>query len=156
MADDDTPPLDTTTANREATGAPGTVTLAGQVYLIAQPTPANMVTIWKHLAASWKKRNADPIGAVAAKLKGLPSNVQEIAIREAVRLNAGNTEPDNAALTPLLLEAEGVAFAYWLLINKAGQKIELAKVQEAITEDNVDDYVAEFMHAVGLAAVSPK
>lgn len=152
---DEIQPIETPAANRLAAGAPGTVTLGELVYLIAQPSDADMVTIWKHLTSVWKQRHNDPLGKIMAAVKGLPANVQEIAIREAVRLNDGNMEPDNAALTPLLLEPAGVAFAYWLLINKAGQAVPLAAVSACIDDANVDDYVATFMRAVSLRDAAP-
>lgn len=148
-------PIDTKTANRLATGAPGSLTLAGRVYLVTQPTRADFVTLRKHLLATWKPQQTSPLAAIAPELAALPLELQKVAVAEAVKLKDARKEPTAAEAEELLLSPPGVAFWAWLLVRKLQPEVTLAELQAAITLENVDQVIAELMTANGLEEANP-
>lgn len=148
-------PLDVQVANRLATAAPGSVTLAGETYLVGQPTKAEFITLRKELIRLWKASNSTPLTSIAPELQGLPPELQKIAVEAAVKLKAGNQEPDAAALQSMLFEPEAAAFWAWLLIRKNHPDVKLAAIKAAITRDTVDDVLASLLDANGLRDADP-
>ena len=142
-------------ANQAATGAPGTIVLGEEIYLVSQPTKADFVTLRKRLAASFKATKTTPLASIAPELAGLSPDLQKLAIEAAVKLKDGQREPTAIALEELLMEPAGVAFWAWLSIRKNHPEVQLATLQAAITLENVDTVIAELVDAGGLRDADP-
>lgn len=150
-------PIDTKTANQLATGSPGSIQIGEQTYLLSQPLKGDFVTWRKHVTALWKKRNAKPITAVADQLKDLPPELQQMAVAEAVKLGAGNLEPDTQALLGMLTDPDAVAFFAWLLIRKNHPDVTLDALKELIGKhpEAIDTITADVLTAASLKAADP-
>lgn len=148
-------PIDTQTANRLATGAPGTITLGEHVYIISQPTKADMVTLRKHLNAAYQANKSPVLAEIAPELAGLSPELQRMAIEAAVKLKDGNRVASPEALEALILEPANVAFWVWLLVRRNHPEAKLDTIRAAVTEENVDTVIAEMMDAGGLREIDP-
>lgn len=145
-------PVDQQTANHLATGAPGTITLDGQVYLVGQPTKADFVTLSKRLREMWKRDNQNTLAQVTAELSGIPKEHHAAIIEAAVRAKP-SIEPDSAALSALLQHEEGLRFWTWLLLRKHDPVLTQARVAELVSADNVDQVLADLFEAGGMAQI---
>lgn len=146
-------PLEPKTANQLATGAPGTIVLGGETYLVSQPTKQDFVTLRKHLAAMFRAKAESTYASMKADLVDMPPDIRAIAIAEIVKSN--KREPTDSELEDLLLEKDGVAFWAWVLIRKTQPAVKLKTIRDAIDDGNVDGMIAELLDAGGLKAASP-
>lgn len=148
-------PIETITANQLATGAPGTIKIGDQTYLVSQPSRADYMTLRKHLAGVLKRTKIAPLAAIAPELAGLPPEFQKMAIEAAVKIKESGREATNDNITELLMEPAGVAFWAWLLIRKNEPAVSLAEFEKAITVENVDAIAADLLAANGLSEAVP-
>lgn len=145
--------VETKTANRLATGAPGSVVIGDRTYLVAQPTKADFVTLGKELRRIKQSGDAKVIAEVAKEVKDLPPAIQKMAIDAAVKMSKSDPDPND--LQSVLFEPEAVAFWAWLLIRKGDPTVSLASLKAAIGPDNVDEICARLIEANGLKEASP-
>jgi hypothetical protein len=139
-------------AGKLVQGAPGPVAVGGETFVVAQPTKADFVTLSKLLKKVWEQRQSATIARVSAELKDLPADVKEIAVRAAV---GHRVSPDNAALSELLLDAEGCAAWLWILARKHHPDLTLARARELVTDENVDDVCGQLLEAAELKDAAP-
>lgn len=155
--------LDTKTANKLATGAPGPIILDGQTYLVAQPKRGDYVTFQKLLAKLWKQKNANPVAAGAEALAALPEKLQQFmvangAVQAAMALPS-QQEPSKENLVAMSMEPEAVAFLTWILIRQNHPAVALevitAAVKKAEAAGTLDDVIADVLQANGLLQADP-
>lgn len=148
--------MDLRQANDLATGAPGTITLGEQVFLVAQPTDADFVTLRRHLRELFLQRARTPLKAIMEDLKGLPPGVQQEVLKAAVAQQAGGgSEPTSEALQQLLFEPDGCRFWVWLLARKHQPLLKLEELLPLITPETVDDTLAQLLRASGFKDMDP-
>lgn len=140
------------TANQLATGAPGTISLGGEVYLVGQPTPADFVTLRKRLRELWKAEHQNTLAAVTQELAGIPKEYHGVILAEAVKAKP-STEPSNEALLALLMQEAGCRFWTWLLLRKHAPALTQTQVAELVTAGNVDQVLADLFEAGGMAQI---
>jgi hypothetical protein len=150
--------IETKTANQLATGAPGSIELGGETYLVSQPTKGDFVTLNKELEKIWKAKNegrkSSVIADIAQDLKLLPPEFQKMAMDSAMEA-VKDRSPTKHELSSILFEREGVAFWAWLLIRKTQPSIKLATIRAGITDDNLDQICGQLLEANGLKEASP-
>ncbi len=137
--------------NEAVTGAPGTIDLGGQTYLVAQPTDEDFATLRSHL----KAKLDSPLKAIADDLKYLAPADRAEAIKAAVALKTGG----GAELTPQyvqeqLMQPPGAAFLAWLLVRRNHPDVKLDDVKAAVTGDNVLAVLADLKRASGMEAAA--
>jgi hypothetical protein len=137
--------------NEAATGAPGTVELSGQTYLVGQPTDQDFATLRNHL----RKSLQNPFQAIAEDLKYLPPEYRAVAIEAATKLKAGGgVELTEAYIRERLMEPAGAAFLTWLLIRKNHPDVTLEQLRTHFTEATTQDILAKLYEASGLGVVA--
>lgn len=149
--------MDQQQANDAATGAPGTVVVGEKIYLVSQPTDADFVTLRKHLRELFGRSAKSPLKAIMDDLKMLPLHLQAEAIKAAVQQQSGGgSEPTADAMQSILYTPEGCCFWLWLLARKNDRALDIQTVRASITEENVDDILAQIMRATASEDVAGK
>lgn len=125
--------------------------------MIGQPTDADHVTLKKHLRAMFVKKRKSPLLALMEDLKGLPRELQAEALKAAVAANpTGGDEPSTDTVMEGLYQPEGCRFWFWMLARKHHPDLTQARAAEMITEENVDQVLAEMFIASGLRDAEKK
>jgi hypothetical protein len=143
--------VDPKTADELAAGAPGTVTLGGKLWLISPPSDEVMLTLRQWVA----QRMETPVEAIAKKVRNLPPELQEAAIREAVRSEAAGSDVTAERINRELATVEGASFWFWLLAREHQPDVDLEKdVRPLVTEANVFGVLIDLHRASSLARVA--
>lgn len=131
-----------TEANSAIVAAIGTITLGGNVYFLRPVTPQDLMTFEGYVA----KRLKSPIQSAAEEVQGLPPALQEMVMREAVRLkSAGPVKPSTQYVTEILGSPQGLAHMIWILARdhhpdlKTSELIGLIGDDEATVQRVSDD-----------------
>ncbi len=143
------------TVQEATSGAPGTITLGGQEWLVAQATDSDLMAVRKRLM----KEAKDPLGMYAELLKHphwrtLPKKVRDEIAKEAGQKAAAKEKvltPEMA--TNLLMEPDGCRFFAWVLLRKMHPDLRLEQLTEWITEDNAPDVFAKLSRESGMDAL---
>jgi hypothetical protein len=147
--------VDLNTANDLVTGAPGTITLGGRLFLVGQPTTQDFVALRRHLHSLAVKKAKPPLAAIAEELSKLPAHLQSEAIKAAVAQQASGPQVTNEAITEQLYTPEGCAFWTWLLIYKNHKDVRFEEVKAWVSEENVNEVLASLLKASSLEAIAP-
>lgn len=124
------PPLEMPVANLLATGAPGTIQLGGETYLVAQPTEADMATIGME-ARKLAKRRRDH------KLMELYREFKDMAVVKDLLGSLLPPENDDAAnLQDAIMDPDGCRFAAFILLRRLQPDMTLAQLGTLIDESN--------------------
>lgn len=149
-----------------ADGGPGTLTVAGRLFVVGQPTPADFVLLRKHVRRRSPVASAPPRTALAQAIEdtaGLPADLRKSILEAAVK-NGGATPPQAAPLDPeaeklAIVEALGepdvCAFWLWALARKHEPGLALDAVTPLVTAANVDGVFADLLIASGMADADP-
>lgn len=133
-------------ANEIATGAPGTVSLNGETYLVSQPTVATFMTVRQWI----RKRLKSPLEAVAPHIKHLPPELQAEVIKHAVSRQESGSELTDDRLQAEISTPEGTAFLLWLLARPHHPETTPKTFLPHLTEDNVFGILADLLTATRL------
>jgi hypothetical protein len=138
-------------ASEAATGAGGVVRIGESAFLVRQPTPADLLCL-----RSWvKARLQTPLQAVARRLKDLPADVQEAAVRQAVALEASGSELTYDRVQEELATPEGCGFWLWHLAKDQHAGLTPENVRPLITRENVYAVLSDLLAAARMRDVSP-
>ena len=138
-----------TTRSELAHGAPGPLTIGDRTFLVSPPSLRDLQTI-----RSWvKKQLPTPLQAAIRDLAGLPVELREVAIREAVKANPGGADVTGEAMREHLISAPGCRFMTWVLCKKEQPDLTLKELEPLITEDNAADVFVALDEAAGLSAL---
>jgi hypothetical protein len=138
-----------------AMGLPGTVTVKGRAFAVAQPTAADLGRIHEKMRDLATAGCANPLAAVNAAAEGLAPAVLSEAIRHAVSIGSGGgVEPTREAVFRTYDSLDGVRFRLWYLARKCDDKLPKADVDALVGED--DRYeVADALAAATAPAAGP-
>ena len=101
-----------TEANTSVAGGKGVIVVKGETFLIDPISDQSTATLHNYFRRTMKS----PLAAIADSLKGLPEDIQRLAIAEAVKIQVGGGAEGNAAFyRDKMLSAEGSGFLFWLL-----------------------------------------
>lgn len=154
--------MDSQTADEQAAGAPGVVTLGGVDYLCAPVTDAKLVAV-----RQWtkKRRAKSPQQMMLETLAELPAEKAKAiaALPPALRADAlkaifPEMPPD--ALTEeeaqeAIVSVEGCRFVAWLHLQPPSNPgLKREKLDSLITEDNFLDVYLQLNEATGLAKLA--
>lgn len=127
--------------NEAVAGAKGTIVLGDQTFLVDQITDRHMAT----LSAYLRKRLKSPLDAILSSIKGLPPELQKVAVSEAVKLQAsGPPEVTKGFVEQQLLEPEPLSFLVWILIRGSHPEVRhdqafISMVEKAGSESVLSD-----------------
>lgn len=135
-------------ANESVAGALGSFELGGKTFLVDQVTDQTIATLHKHLRKTMKS----PLASIMESLKGLPEELQKVAVAEAVKLQAnGGVEGNAVFFRDQMLSANGTGFLFWLLAKKNHPDLTLEKAMELVNKaDSVMAVMEELSKACGM------
>jgi hypothetical protein len=134
-----------------ATGAPGTIRLGNTVWLVSQPTAADLLALRSYV----KARLPSPLEAVAQKVKGLPPEVQAAAVKAAVELEASGSEVTADRIQDELCRPEVAGWWLWMLARKEHPWAKPDDFRAHLDTDNVHAVLADLFAATRMEGVSP-
>lgn len=102
--------------------------------------------------AASRRQRKDPtaLESIVDKLKGLPLELQKVAVQEAVRLDHAEPEVDKALL---MMQPANVAYLLWQVTRTHHSADSLADLQKLITEENAGHVLADVVRASNLQAL---
>jgi len=137
--------------NENVAGAQGTVVIDGKTYLIDQVTDQAMATLHRHLRKTMKS----PLAAIMDSLRGLPEELQKIAVAEAVKLQAnGGAEGNSAFYHDQMLSPNGCGFLFWILAKRNHPELTLEKCVELVAKSTPEMVMTELATASGLTSLA--
>jgi len=140
--------------NEAAAGAPGTITLGGQTYLVSPATVATFLTVRKHLMKLAQQRQAEavsPLAAIKKDLEGLSPADRAVAIQAAVAMaKPQSVEVTEDLCAEFLFSAEGCRFVAWLHLRQNHPELTQQRLAELIDEDNAADVYLQLDEATGM------
>lgn len=137
----------------DALGAdPGTMRIGGRVFVVAPPTPGDMMRVAKRMRDMARAAVCvPPLVSVAALRDQLPPDVFAQAVREAVALGAaGGAEPELAAVREQYAELAGVRWQVWYFLAKTDPAVTPESVAGWVTEDTLFAVTDALNAALGL------
>lgn len=127
-------------ASDTATGAGGTITLAGELFVVGQPTHADRALFLRHA----KRNLRSALATIRGELKGLPPSAQEAAVKAAVEVDAGGgAEPTASFWREQLYSLEGCRLWCWLLLRRDQPDLKLADMERLIPSEEDVPWVHE-------------
>ena len=132
-----------------ATGAPGALRLGETTWLVSQPTPADHLALRSFV----KARLPTPLEAVARKVKDLPPEVQAVAVKAAVELEASGSELTADRVQEELATPEVCGWWLWMLARKEQPWAKPADFRSQLTTDNVHAVLADLLAATSMRSV---
>lgn len=138
--------------NQQITAAPGPLTVGGKTFLVGPPTPADLLNLRRWLRREWAKQPAAAGPALAsADLAALdPADRRVFLEAYAGRLTA-KREPTEEEAFDLMTSPAGAAYMVWVSARKHQPALTLEEVRSLVTEENVDQVLADFDEATGHA-----
>lgn len=136
-------------ANELVTGGPGTLQIGGEVYLISQPTEADIRTLKHYL----RKRATTPLQAVRDELPNMDPVTRAETLRIAVEMQSRPRDLTPDTIVDLLLDPDNTTFLVWLLVRENHPDATQATIRASIDESNAVLVLADLYEASGLAAV---
>jgi soluble cytochrome b562 len=141
--------LNTKTANELASGAPGTITLGGQAYLVAQPGQNEMTTIALEARKIAKRKRNDKLLELFREFKDY-----ELAKKILADTMPG-ADDDAANIQDALTDVEGCQWIAFVLLKKLQPTITMADIRQLITADTAPVVGIELLLESGLGRAVP-
>lgn len=130
---------------------PGTIELGGKTYLVSKPTDSDIASIGDYVRKQAKKIY-NPVKSLLEDLKDLPKDLQEVALKEAIRLK-NDGEPPEQLLVDIMTSPLGARFLAYMLIRKNHPEVTLKDFETLITDDNCMEVYVDLDHASGMDKV---
>jgi len=132
-----------------ATGAPGALRLGETTWLVSQPTPADHLALRSFV----KARLPTPLEAIVKKIKTLPPEVQAVAVKAAVELEASGSELTADRVQEELATPEVCGWWLWMLCRREQPWAKPDDFRSQLTPDNVYAVLADLLTATAMRAV---
>lgn len=139
----------------EASAPLRSVALAGQTYLISQPTISQNASISFFIQKRLAKRTT-PVGLLVndPAFSKLPPAAQTAAAVEAAKAQvAGKPTLDAADILGEMMEPASLAFIFWLLARGNHPGLRLEDIAPHITDANAAEVFAELNEASGMQSL---
>jgi hypothetical protein len=141
--------LETKVANELATGAPGTITIGGRAFLVAQPEAPDLGAIGMELRRLAKVRRDAALLAYFREFKDLALAKELVtATLPAADDDLGNFMGEAGTL-------DGARFVAFILLRKLDPDLSMEQVRQLVTADNAAAVGIELLIACGLGRAVP-
>lgn len=143
--------MDTNSPEAAAAG-PGVIELGGELYAVAQATPADLMEVRRWL----KKHVKGPLEMYAdlvadPKFRKLPRRVRDDLAREAGQLRLrGEVALTDEMAADMLQQAKHCAYLAWVLLRKLQPALTCKGLAEHITDENASKVFFELHDASGM------
>ena len=118
-------------------GLPGTLTIAGQTFVIPSPTAGDLARLADRMRELAMPGMANPLMAVNAVATEMHAGVASEAIRHAVAMAAGGgVEPTREAVMRQYQSLAGLRFQVWYFVRKTVPGFTQKQAEELVTEEN--------------------
>ncbi len=144
---------DTPTANLLATGAPGSIILAGNKYIVAQPNDQDMGAIFVEAAKIAKRQRNNRLVELVKDFKDY--DLAKKVLDETMPVLQDEAQQGIQSINQALSDPEGVHWIAFILLRKSHPTITLAEIKTLIPAENASAVGVELLFESGMGKAAP-